>query len=183
MVAGTGESVGSGIHAGGIGRGAAAGDGKAVLFLCRRAAWRRRRPVGPVELEYVAGVSAGGGVGSTTLRGGTGSNSGAGVEVLAGGATDGAGGGGVGEVVGASVSAGLLALCNMVISCCNAAVSLSVRGASGELGDGFNKAWVRSWRAVRIKSRDDADGITTFVGNHVMVSQMRSVRVSQIQTT
>jgi hypothetical protein len=59
---------------------------------------------------------------------------------------------------------------------------LSVRGARGEPADGMVIACVRSARLARMRSWEEARGMVTLVGNQEIVSQMRSARVSQIQT-
>jgi hypothetical protein len=59
---------------------------------------------------------------------------------------------------------------------------LSVRGARGEPADGLAIACVRSARLARMRSLEEARGMVTLVGNQEIVSQMRSARVSQIQT-
>ena len=69
-----------------------------------------------------------------------------------------------------------------VVRSWGAATWLSARGASGELAEGLEMALVRSMRLVRMRSLDEARGMVTFVGNHEMVSQIRSMRVSLIQT-
>jgi hypothetical protein len=67
-------------------------------------------------------------------------------------------------------------------SCCKAATWLSVRGASGEPGEGFWRASVMSCRPARIRSVEEARGMVTFVGNQEIVSAIRSARESHSQT-
>ena len=59
--------------------------------------------------------------------------------------------------------------------------SLSLRGASGELGDGWFRAWTMSLAAATSRSMEEAVGIGMCSGNHVMVSGVRSRCVSHIQ--
>ena len=68
------------------------------------------------------------------------------------------------------------------VSWWSAATWLLVNGSSGEPGDGLVRAARMLLMPARIRSFDDAIGMVTLVGNHVMVSHMRVARVSQIQT-
>ena len=80
------------------------------------------------------------------------------------------------------MSLGAARLLRMAVSWWSAATWLSVSGSSGEPGEGLVSAARMSVMPARIKSLEEAIGMVTFVGNHVMVSQVRVARVSQIQT-
>jgi hypothetical protein len=51
----------------------------------------------------------------------------------------------------------------------------------GDAGAGFFRACTMSWRLFMMMSVEELGGIVTLVGNQVMVSQIRSALVSQIQ--
>jgi hypothetical protein len=60
--------------------------------------------------------------------------------------------------------------------------SLSVRGAKGELLDGFVNAWMTSWIPAMTRSVVDARGIVTLEGNQDRVLVIWLRQVSHIQT-
>jgi len=70
----------------------------------------------------------------------------------------------------------------IVDSCCNAACWLSLRGDSGEAGNGCKRAAVKSCAAAMAALVEEDFGMETFVGNQTTVSAMRSNVVSRIQT-
>jgi hypothetical protein len=133
------------------------------------------------------GLDGGSSVGSAEMRLGP---RGAGLGVLAvvvadcgtRSAGEGLGGGGTLRAGAGLTGAGVARPVRRVWSSWSVATWLSVRGASGDPADGLAMAWVRSARLARIKSLEEARGMVTLVGNHEIVSQMRSARVSQIQT-
>ena len=69
----------------------------------------------------------------------------------------------------------------MVVSCRMAVMWLVLRGTCGDAGLGLFNAWRMSFMPPRMISLDEAKGRSTLVGSYVMVLQIRSERVSQIQ--
>lgn len=73
-------------------------------------------------------------------------------------------------------------LVSRVVSWKRAATWLSINGASGDLGDGLVRAASMSFMPARMRLLEEANGILTLVGNHVIVSHVWVACVSQIHT-
>jgi hypothetical protein len=68
----------------------------------------------------------------------------------------------------------------LLASCLRALCWFLLTGASGPAGEGFWRAWIRSFAAAVAALVDDAVGITTLVGNQMTVSVIHSAVVSRI---
>jgi hypothetical protein len=101
---------------------------------------------------------------------------------LAGSKGDGAGRGGTLRAGTGLAGTGVARPVRRVWMSWRVATWLSVRGARGEPADGLAIACARSARLARMRSLEEARGMVTLVGNQETASQMRSARVSQIQT-
>jgi len=66
------------------------------------------------------------------------------------------------------------------MSCCKAALWLSLSGANGELADGFCNAVMTSVIPASSKSMDDAVGMGALVGNQVSMLHIHCAHVSVI---
>ena len=80
------------------------------------------------------------------------------------------------------LTGGFAAVPSKVARCSRASSWLFSMGARGDAGEGCFRAVMMSLEAARMRSADDAVGITTWDGNHERVSALRSARVSVIQT-
>jgi hypothetical protein len=78
-----------------------------------------------------------------------------------------------GAVGGAVVGVGAARLWRMAWSSWSLWSSLSARGCSGELRQGFCRALAKSAAAVRTRSVALGAGMATWRGNHLTVSQMQ----------
>ena len=70
----------------------------------------------------------------------------------------------------------------MVANCWSAASWSELVGESGEAGDGFCRAWIKSLAAAVAASAEEAVGITVLEGNQDRVSAILSARVAWTQT-
>jgi hypothetical protein len=69
----------------------------------------------------------------------------------------------------------------MVVSCKRLLRCFSWSGARVDAGEGCFNAWTLSRMPAMINSLEEVIGMVVFFGNHKIVSQMCSFRVSQIQ--
>ena len=70
----------------------------------------------------------------------------------------------------------------IVANCWRAASWSELVGESGEAGDGFCKAWIKSLAAAVAASAEEAVGMTVFDGNQERVSAILSALVPWTQT-
>ena len=82
---------------------------------------------------------------------------------------------------GSAGTGGVTRPVRMVVSWRMAVMWLVLRGTCGDTGLGLFNAWRMSFMPPRMISLDEAKGRSTLVGSYVMVLQIRSERVSQIQ--
>ena len=73
-------------------------------------------------------------------------------------------------------------LSKMVANCWRAASWLELVGESGEAGDGFCKAWIKSLAAAVAASAEEAVDITVLDGNQERVPAILSAMVAWTQT-
>jgi hypothetical protein len=67
----------------------------------------------------------------------------------------------VGVLVGVGFNSTLVRVAQMLTSCSSTASWLSLTGESGEAGDGFRRAWMRSLAVTTAISAEDAGGMAS----------------------